>query len=246
MVVASLKPVERPLALGDQVYQTLRANVRNGKILPGQTLQEVQLAAQLGVSRTPVREALTRLASDGLVTSDGRSFVVPSLSLADVDDIYEVRLLIEPEALRRVAVQTCNAIVRAPIMAALEASAAAHKAGNNEDFMVANALFRQSWLSLVPNPRLVHAVELYADHVQHLRTLTLGNVKVRNLVLNGLKRIGKALVAGDGDAAAQAMRNHLNEARRSFIAAVGLEPHQSLAVKTGKQPRTNKPMTLAG
>jgi len=231
MVVSSLKPVERPRALGDQVYQTLRANVRNGKILPGQTLQEVQLAEQLGVSRTPVREALTRLASDGLVTADGRSFVVPSLTLADVDDIYEVRLLIEPEALRRVAVQTANAIVRAPIMAALEASVAAHKAGDNEAFMAANAHFRQAWLSLVPNPRLVHAVELYADHVQHLRALTLGSDKVRNVVLNGLKRIAKALAAGDGAAAALAMRDHLSEARRSFIAAVGLDHPVLVAAK---------------
>ena len=223
MVVSSLKRVERPLALGDQVYQTLRANVRNGKIRPGQMLQEVQLAEQLGVSRTPVREALTRLASDGLVIADGRSFVVPSLTLADVDDIYEVRLLIEPEALRRVAVQTANAIVRAPIMAALEASMAAHKVGDNEAFMVANARYRQAWLSLVPNPRLVHAVELYADHVQHLRLLTLGSAKVRKLVLNGLKHVAKALAAGDGDAAALAMRVHLNEARCSFIAAVVLE-----------------------
>ena len=44
-----LKPVERPIALSDQVYQTLRDNLRNGKILQGHPLQEVQLAAQLGV-----------------------------------------------------------------------------------------------------------------------------------------------------------------------------------------------------
>lgn len=221
-MVSSLKPVERPRALGDQVYQTLRANVRNGKILPGQALQEVQLAAQLGVSRTPVREALTRLASDGLVTADGRSFVVPSLTLADVDDIYEVRGLLEPEALRRIAAQTSNPVVRAPLMKALEASVAAHKAGDNVAFMDANAHFRTAWLTLVPNPRLVHAVELYADHVQHLRSLTLGNAKVRNVVLGGLKRMAKALTAGDGEAAAQAMRAHLSEAKHAFIAAVGL------------------------
>ena len=222
-MVPTLKPVERPLALSDQVYQTLRANVRNGKILPGQALQEVQLAAQLGVSRTPVREALTRLASDGLVTADGRSFVVPSLTIADVDDIYEVRSLLEPEALRRVAAQTANPVVRAPIIAALEASIAAHKAGDNEAFMDANARFRSAWLALVPNPRLVHAVELYADHVQHLRTLTLGNAKVRNVVLGGLKRIAKVLAAGDGDAAALAMQDHLREAKHAFVVAIGLD-----------------------
>ena len=221
-MVSMLKPVERPRALGDQVYQTLRANVRNGMILPGQMLQEVQLAEQLGVSRTPVREALTRLASDGLVTADGRSFVVASLTRADVDDIYEVRGLLEPEALRRIAAQTSNPVVRAPLMKALDASVAAHKAGDHEAFMDANAHFRSAWLALVPNPRLVHAVELYADHVQHLRALTLGNVQVRKVVLGGLKRISKALIAGDGDAAAGAMHDHLMEAKHAFIEAMGL------------------------
>lgn len=222
-MVSSLNPVERPLALGDQVYRTLRANLRNGKILPGYPLQEVQLAAQLGVSRTPVREALTRLASEGLVSSDGRSFSVPALTLQNVDDIYEVRFLVEPEALRHVAEQAIDPATLAPVMQALEASVAAHKADNNDAFIDANALFRSAWLALVPNRRLVHAVELYADHVQHLRALTLGNAKVRNVVLQGLKRIAAAVSAGDGDAAALAMRAHLTEAKRAFIAAVGLD-----------------------
>ena len=222
-MVPSLNPVERPLALGDQVYRTLRANLRNGKILPGYPLQEVQLAAQLGVSRTPVREALTRLASEGLISSDGRSFSVPALTLQSVDDIYEVRFLVEPEAVRHVAEQANDPADLAPVMQALEASVAAHKADNHQAFIDANALFRSGWLALVPNRRLVHAVELYADHVQHLRALTLGNAKVRNVVLRGLKRIAAALAAGDGNEAALAMRAHLTEAKRAFIAAVGLD-----------------------
>jgi DNA-binding GntR family transcriptional regulator len=222
-LVTSLNPVERPLALGDQVYRTLRANLRIGTILPGYPLQEVQLAAQLGVSRTPVREALTRLASEGLVSSDGRSFSVPALTRQNVDDIYEVRFLVEPEAVRRVAEQANDPVALVPVKQALDASVAAHKAGNNEAFIDANARFRSAWLALVPNRRLVHAVELYADHVQHLRALTLGQAKVRNVVLRGLKRIAAALTAGDGDIAAQAMREHLTQAKRAFIAAVGLD-----------------------
>ncbi len=221
-MVSSLKPVERPLALSDQVYQTLRANISDGKILPGQALQEVQLAALLGVSRTPVREALTRLAGDGLLCADGRSFVVPSLTLADVDDIYELRSLLEPEALRRVAAQTTDPKVHAPILDALEASRAAHEAGDNVAFMEANARFRSAWLALVPNPRLARAVELYANHVHHLRSVTLDSTKVRNVVLGGLKRIARALVAGNGDAAALAMQDHLTEARQAFVVAIGL------------------------
>lgn len=222
-MVSSLKPLERPLALGEQVYHTLRSHLRSGLIVAGQPLQEVQLAEKLGVSRTPVREALTRLASEGLLVSDGRSFVVPALSLEDVDDIYEVRYLIEPAALRRIAELAADPAVRAPIDEALADAVAAHKAGNADAFREANARLRAAWLALVPNRRLDKVVEQYADHIQHIRALTLGSAKVRTIVLKGLKRITAALAAGDGEAAAAAMHDHLTEAKRAFIAAVGLE-----------------------
>ncbi len=223
-MVSTLKPLQRPLALGDQVYQTLRAHLRDGTIAAGQPLQEVQLAEKLGVSRTPVREALTRLASEGLLSSDGRSFVVPALSLNDVEDIYEVRFLIEPAALRRVAELTTDPSVRAPIDEALTAATAAYKANDATAFREANIRFRSAWLALVPNRRLVRAIEQYADHMMRIRALTLGDPKIRTIVMKGLRRIADALAAGDGDAAAAAMRDHLGEAKRAFIVATGLNP----------------------
>lgn len=243
-----LKPVERPIALGGRVYQALRATLRSGKFAPGQPLQEVQLAAQLGVSRTPVREALARLASEGLVGSDGRSFIVPSLTLADIDDIYEVRKLIEPEALRHVARLAHDPAAIAPISEALEASLAAHKADDNDAFMEANARFRSAWLSRVSNARLVHAVEMYADHVQNVRTLTLAESTVRTVVLHGLKRIASAIAAGDGDGAAAAMCDHLTEARNAFIAALGLtRDDEADADHAGeKSEQSDKRMKKAG
>lgn len=222
-MVTSIKPLQRPLALGDQVYQTLRGHLRDGTILAGQPLQEVQLAEKLGVSRTPVREALTRLASEGLLASDGRSFVVPSLSLEDVDDIYEVRFLLEPAAMRRVAELTPAAAVRAPIDEALAAASAAYKTNDADAFREANIRFRNAWIALVPNRRLVRAIEQYADHMMRIRALTLGDQKVRTIVIKGLKRIAEALAAGNGDDAATAMRDHLGEAKRCFIAATGLD-----------------------
>ncbi len=222
-MVTSIKPLQRPLALGDQVYQTLRGHLRDGTIVSGQPLQEVQLAEKLGVSRTPVREALTRLASEGLLASDGRSFVVPSLSLEDVDDIYEVRFLLEPAAMRRVAELTPAAAVRAPIDEALAAASAAYKTNDADAFREANIRFRNAWIALVPNRRLVRAIEQYADHMMRIRALTLGDQKVRTIVIKGLKRIAEALAAGNGDDAATAMRDHLGEAKRCFIAATGLD-----------------------
>ncbi|HRP96564.1 MAG TPA: GntR family transcriptional regulator [Rhodocyclaceae bacterium] len=215
-----LESVERQPALKDRVYQMLRSHLRRGTIAVGQPLQEAPLAEQLGVSRTPVRQALTRLAGEGLLVSDGRSFVVPTLTRTDVDDIYEIRFLIEPAAMRRIAPLTADAAVRAPIEQALAAARTAHEAGDTGAFREANVRFRAAWLALVPNRRLVHVIEQYSDHMQHIRTVTLGEARVRAIVLNGLTQITRALAAGDGEAVAAATLAHLGEAKRAFIAAV--------------------------
>lgn len=218
-----LKPVERPLALGEKVYNTLRAELRNGAVRAGEALQEVQLAEQLGVSRTPVREAMARLASEGLLAANGRSFTVPALTLGDVDDVYQLRFLLEPAALRGIAPLTVDAARRAGIDAALAGAAAAHRDGDSGAFRTANVGYRAAWLALVRNARLVRAIELYADHMQHIRALTLGDAGVRVIVLCGLKRITAALAAGDGDAVAAATHEHLQQAQRAFVAAAALD-----------------------
>ncbi len=218
----SLKPVKRQPALGEQVYHALQGLLRSGDIAVGQPLQEVQLADQLGVSRTPVREALTRLESEGRLVSDGRSFVVPALTLADVDDIYEIRFLVEPAAMRRVASGPIEPAARTRLQACLAAAIAAHEADDATRFRDSAALFRATWLALVPNPRLLRVVEQYADHMQHIRALTLGDGKVRAIVLEGIRRIAAALASGDSDRAAAATRENLRQARLAFITAAGL------------------------
>jgi DNA-binding GntR family transcriptional regulator len=211
------------MALGELVYTSLQKHLRNGTIAAGQPLQEVQLAELLGVSRTPVREAMMWLASEGLLSAEGRSFVVPELTLADVEHIYEIRFLLEPAALRGVAAAAADPVVRAPVDAALAASVAAHEADDASAFREAAARFRAAWLGLVPNPRLVRVVEQYSDHMQHIRAMTLGDPEVRSIVLHGLTQIALALAKGDGDAAALAMQENLRQARKAFIAASGLK-----------------------
>jgi DNA-binding GntR family transcriptional regulator len=220
-VPTSLKPVKRPKALGELVYSSLQKHLRSGAVAAGQPLQEVQLAEMLGVSRTPVREAMMRLATEGLLSAEGRSFMVPELSLQDVDYIYEVRFLIEPAALRAIAPAAADAAVRAPVDAALAAAVAADEAGDAAGFREAAARFRAAWLALVPNPRLVRVIEQYSDHMHHIRAMTLGDPEVRAIVLHGLKQTAAALAKGDGDAAAAAMQDNLQEAKKAFIAAAG-------------------------
>jgi DNA-binding GntR family transcriptional regulator len=169
------------------------------------------------VSRTPVREALARLASEGLVLAEGRSFTVPGLAVGDIEDIYALRFLLEPEAVKLVASSKPERKRLAPVRKALEDMAAAHEAGNGAAFMDANYRYRDAWTALVPNKRLVRAIQLYAEHVRYLRAFTLDDAAVRALVLKGLKQLAAALAAGDGEAAATAMRAHLGNAKKILL-----------------------------
>lgn len=228
-MAASLKTLDRARSLSDRTYLALRDHLVSGRFVGGEPMQEEALAAQLGVSRTPVREALARLASEGLLESSGRSFVLPALSRADIDDIYELRMLLEPEAIRQVAERLAGRKQLQPIHDQLAAMVAAHAAGDAEAFSDANYRYRAAWLELVPNRRLLRAIELYADHVRYLRVLTLGQVSTRTVVLKGLIRLAAAFADGKPDAAAVAMRDHLHEAKRILQEALDRQIGQGKA-----------------
>jgi DNA-binding GntR family transcriptional regulator len=229
-VPPQLKPLERPIALADQVYERLRDLLRTGRVGPSERLQEVTLATQLGVSRTPVREALARLASEGLVEADGRSFAVPGLTAEDLDDIYALRSLLEPEAIRLATTHAADPEKRKPLDEALADAITAHAAGDAEAFIAANSRFREAWLALVPNRRMVRAIGVYADHVRYLRVLTLADTAVRAGALDGMQEIAAALRQGNTADAARAMLGQLERARRALANRSAAE---ALAVNGG-------------
>lgn len=212
----NLTLINRPLGLADQVYKTLRDYLGSHVIRPGQPLQEAALALRLGVSRTPVREALARLLSQGLIAVEGRSFMVPILSDADVDDIYQLRGILEPAALALVAQNPLDSITMQELDKALAQAQAAATASDTEAFCEANLRFHQTWRGQVHNSRLTQAIDLYAGHVRYLRVLTLGGVPARKAALSGMKKILTALRKRDVVSAQRVMREHL-EAARNFL-----------------------------
>ena len=158
----NLTPINRPAGLADQVYKTLREYLGSHVIRPGQPLQEATLALRLGVSRTPVREALARLLSEGLIAVEGRSFMVPILSDADVDEIYQLRGILEPAALALVAQGQADQAALQELADALAQAQAADAADDSEGFSDANARFHLCWQAQVHNSRLTRAIDLYA------------------------------------------------------------------------------------
>lgn len=86
--------------LADEVYRRLRDDILMGRVRPRDHLVEVDLATRLGVSRTPVRESLQRLAADGLIVSHRRRWVVREHTLDEIKDMFEVRMALEGYAAR--------------------------------------------------------------------------------------------------------------------------------------------------
>lgn len=235
----SIKPLERPAGLADRVYNELRDNIGSHQIRPGERLQEVSLAAQLGVSRTPVREALARLESEGMIVVEGRGFVVPELTDADIEEIYQLRFLLEPAAARIAVAEVSSPTDLASMSSAVDDSVAAEKIGDFRAFLEANSRFHNAWRALVPNRRMSKLLDQYVGHVRFLRVLTLGDADARKAALAGMKAIHTAFRKRDADAAATAMHKHLETAKRYLVQAIE-QIEKEKAAEGGAAPRADE------
>jgi DNA-binding GntR family transcriptional regulator len=236
----SIKPLERPAGLADRVYHELRDNIGSHQIRPGERLQEVSLAAQLGVSRTPVREALARLESEGMIVVEGRGFVVPELTDADIEEIYQLRFLLEPAAARIAVGEVGSPTDLASMSAAVDDAVAAEKNGDFRAFLEANSRFHNAWRALVPNRRMSKLLDQYVGHVRFLRVLTLGDAGARKAALTGMKAIHAAFRKRDAEAAATAMHKHLETAKHYLVLAIE-QIEKEKAAEANPLPATEPP-----
>lgn len=231
MMNRSIKPVERSTGLADQVYHQLRDYIGSHQVRPGERLQEVNLAAQLGVSRTPVREALARLESEGLISAEGRGFVVPELTDGDIKEIYEIRFLLEPAALGSVVAECHSISDLSSLSVAIADAVTAEQSNDIHAFIEANNRFHNAWRVLVPNRRMSKLLDQYVGHVRFLRVLTLVDAEARKAALAGMQNIYAALQQRDANVAAQAMLKHLEAAKHFLIKTLKQINHEKEAEK---------------
>lgn len=99
----------RSISIADQIFEQLEKDILSGRYARGEILSEVSLAKQLGVSRTPVREAIRRLEQENILQETGRGLLVVGISQEDMMDMYEIRLQIEGLAARRAAARITDA-----------------------------------------------------------------------------------------------------------------------------------------
>lgn len=110
----SLSPVQRSKSLYEQTYATLRASILSGELAPGDRLVETQLAERLGVSRTPIREALRQLQRETLISTDGSGGLrVTVITPVDAAQLYDCRMALEALSVR----QACDHVTASKLEA---------------------------------------------------------------------------------------------------------------------------------
>ena len=210
-----LAPIESR-SLVDQVYRTLRGMILNGQLPARQELRQEHLATKLGVSRTPLREALNRLASEGLVEfRPRRSAVVAEFSQRDIEADYQARRILEPAA-ARIAAERCDPATIALLEAALRA---ADGAGDDVDRQFeTNRAFHRALVAGAGNAHLLRfSDELWSGPIApyfYARQARQPNRHRRDRREHA--RIVGLIAAGDGEGAARAVDAHLAAALESL------------------------------
>ncbi len=208
----------------DKAYATLREDIIEWRLAPGTVLAEVEQSERLGVSRTPVREALSRLSAEGLTTAaGGRGVVVTDISLEDIDEMFELRETLEGKAAALAAERGERAVfekLHTDLLRARELISDTDPA-------------RHEYYALVG--RLDEAIDAAISNsylAQAMRSLRVHLVRVRRLAADDAPRLNAAAVEHAAIAEAIAAGN-----ARLAEAATTLHLHRSLSHVKATHPQ---------
>ncbi|MDT0181692.1 GntR family transcriptional regulator [Microbacterium sp. ARD31] len=221
----------------DRAYATLLDEIQRGALPPGAVLGEVEQAARLGVSRTPLREALGRLAADGLVVQQSpRVTAVSDVDADDIRELFEVRRALE-EAAVRLAAERGDARVFAALAADLTDDLVAD--GEQRDaYYALIARFDAAIDAAVANDYLVGALRTVRTHLVRVRRLARDNPARLAASVAEHRLIASAIAAGAPDLAAHATHVHLHHALESILSSLEGQAHSAPAPRPASSARS--------
>ncbi|MEM7693562.1 MAG: GntR family transcriptional regulator [Pseudomonadota bacterium] len=195
-------------------YGAIIAAIRAGDLLPGSAVREVSLAKTLGVSRTPVREALRQLEAEGLVVKSPRvGTVIRTLTPTEVSELYDTRAVLEGSA-ARFAARAASPIARDELLAINADMAAA--VDDPARLSALNTAFHAALLAAAHNRFLVAAVEGVRKTLLILGPTTLNRPRAADAVAEHAAVLS-AIRARDEMAAEAAMRRHIEGAHAARL-----------------------------
>ncbi len=201
--------VDAYLPLRDVVFQTLRAAILKGDLKPGERLMELQLASKLGVSRTPIREAIRMLEQEGLaITTPRKGAEVARMTEKDVDDVLQIRCALEELAARL----SCENITQADVQKLGEARDAFREMTETNDIPAiakADENFHDVLYIASENPKLQNLQNNLREQMYRYRVEYLKDSSVYPELIREHEQIYEAVKAKDAEKAAAITRMHL-------------------------------------
>lgn len=197
------------LPLRDVVFQTLRQAILTGQFMPGERLMEVQLANRLGVSRTPVREAIRKLELEGLVVMVPRKgAAVARITVSDLKDVLEVRCYLEEFA----ATMACQRITESEVKDLELAERAFEKAIKEKDLKLIASRdeeFHNVIFKATKNKRLLQIISNLREQMYRYRLEYIKDFDYHDTLVKEHRQIYQAIRDGDEEKARETMRAHI-------------------------------------
>lgn len=198
----------RPPTTQQAVLDELRELLRSGRLRPGAHIVQDRLAEELGISRVPLREALRALLAEGQISYEAhRGYVVTELSIDDLADVYRIRELLEPEALRASLPRMDDADVARVIDLEHQVVAAAAR-GDVVEMSRANRAFHLALVDPCRQPRLLWHLRLLWDATDVYRLVLYSDAVDRERVEAEHRTVREAVVARDVEALLDAVAEH--------------------------------------
>lgn len=203
--------------LTDKAFHAIKRDILECRLLPGTEVTERELAARHGMGKVPLREALIRLSQEGLLQSIPRSgYRITPVTVQDVEDIFELRFLLEPAAARRAA----GRIDRALLTRLNELCKAGYEPGDRTSesaFLRANRQFHVAIADASGNHRLARVLGQLLEETERLFHLGLAVRDRTEEMKHEHEDLLVALVAGDRDAAARSTIEQIESARKMVM-----------------------------
>jgi DNA-binding GntR family transcriptional regulator len=219
--MTKLRAITQPLPLAKMAREILRDSILQGQLRPGEVHNEKTLATDLGISRTPVREALLELSAQGLVTFLPRKGVmIKHFARKDVEEIFELRRVIELAAIEKVAKAT-PACDLSKLKKYIEDQKKAALKKDFASFMKADRSFHATFCELANNRRLAQILENVRDLVHFMGIRGLNTKGRAEVVIREHEKIYRAVSLRDPAKARKAMESHLKVSEQAVLEHYG-------------------------
>lgn len=239
--------------LREVVCESLRDAIRKGILKPGQRIMEIKLAEELGVSRTPVREAIRKLELEGyVVMMPRRGTYVADMSIRDINEIFEIRTALESLsnglAAEHITEDELEHLQR--LLVVIGGYIKEYEDGPDREVAMDKIVktdieFHDLLYHAARNNRLVGIISNLRDQLTRFRTLSMSYPGRLEATLDEHREIVETIANGDGRAARKAAVHHMENSEKTLLKAMDIATNQKAEAKTAKKKKARSPKVNA-